>query len=168
MDNGQNINGAGAYGGFGMKSLHPKEGTESHNDIATRRLKNRERQRRYRARKRLEADRKRAPPTNKSSLPQVQHEQTGNHYTTISLLPAKRNWKKDARRAHETLSTSISSVAAQNIASQMLCLASGSIPEPPMEWKLHAEDPLGLPTGEQCKMYLSRRDWKSEARNKPK
>ncbi|KAK9144523.1 hypothetical protein Sjap_004426 [Stephania japonica] len=52
--------------------------------VMARRLKNRERQRRYRARKRLEADLKRAQEVRE---------------TFVTRVHCKRNWKEDARRA---------------------------------------------------------------------
>ncbi|KAL6008373.1 hypothetical protein ACLOJK_033882 [Asimina triloba] len=63
-------------------------------ELMTRRLKNRERQRRYRARKRLEADIVRnAQHPNPPLHHQIQQHPRG-------FIRARRDWKKDARNAH--------------------------------------------------------------------
>lgn len=100
----------------------------SNNDIMTRRLKNRERQRRYRARKRLEAERNRDQTSQVLEfrgnnthtpvyLPQDSHivsqrKNAGSSTQAIDIpiidtpqnfasrVHCRRDWKKDARRAH--------------------------------------------------------------------
>lgn len=78
-----------------MKPIYESEQTESfRNNVVARRLANRERQRRYRERKRMEADkRKKTTPENLSTVKQQR--------TTIpidsSIKKCTRDWKKDAR-----------------------------------------------------------------------
>lgn len=85
-----------------MKPLGQREDSRSPPDLMTRRLKNRERQRRYRARKRLEADMKKASCiTNQPSPLQVNVQQVNGIISNfVSRIYCKRDWKKDARRAH--------------------------------------------------------------------
>lgn len=172
MENAQNMNATGTQDNFVVKPLDSNERSRSRSDIMTRRLKNRERQRRYRARKRLEADTKKAYVMSQLATPQVEPEPNGNHNNYITRMPCKRNWKKDARRANAcknlegTPTTTVVSDVALNIESQTVCLAPGIIADPPLERKIHCENSLSMPSSEIHKTKLGRRDWKAEARNK--
>ncbi|XP_047326783.1 uncharacterized protein LOC124930488 [Impatiens glandulifera] len=76
-----------------MEPMYEREQTESfRNNVVARRLANRERQRRYRERKRMEADkRKKTTPDN--------HSQQRNTIiiNDSSTKKCTRDWKKDAR-----------------------------------------------------------------------
>ncbi|URD89051.1 hypothetical protein MUK42_28163 [Musa troglodytarum] len=137
-------------------------------DIMARRLKNRERQRRYRARKRLESDMKR-------SCLLVQHTALENEtqvdFTTVQFnsceisFPSETNgniaaavmakgcvysgrkWKKDAREAH-----------------------ASKEPENILHWSLV---PMRSPSESETSLchrihQTSRRNWKADARSKSK
>ncbi|XP_026662263.2 uncharacterized protein LOC103711765 [Phoenix dactylifera] len=135
-------------------------------DIMTRRLKNRERQRRYRARKRLEADMKKSclhallPSETQSNgifinvnpyqfvLPLEAHS-NGDTFTYEARVYSGRKWKQDARRAHllqELMDPSnVPSVPPPHLI------------KPPLEAGSNLECHTN-PTG--------KRDWKADARNK--
>lgn len=137
-------------------------------DMIARRLKNRERQRRYRARKRLEADMKKSCLLGQHALLPSEAQSNG-HFINVNpsqfVLPLEaqtngvavtyearvysgRKWKQDARRAHlfqEQMETS-------NVPGMPLCSA-----RPPLEAGSNLEchsNPAG------------KRDWKADARNK--
>lgn len=169
MDKGQNVDSPRMH-------LDQREGTKSHSDMMIRRLKNRERQRRYRARKRLEAGFKEEasvinPPTPKyiesgfneisfTNPPKQANETLSNFMTRIYC---KRDWKKDARSAHTSKQAVTSSSNAQTIGSgsQTPCLALGIRAEPPPEsegFHSNPETAVGTASG--------RRHWKADARNK--
>ncbi|KAG5540116.1 hypothetical protein RHGRI_020371 [Rhododendron griersonianum] len=100
MENEQNMNTLGTEIGFVMEPRDERDHAKSNNDIMARRLKNRERQRRYRERKRLEADMKKAPTINSSKplLLEMHVNRIPNNFVTT--VRRRRDWKKDARRAH--------------------------------------------------------------------
>lgn len=159
---------------FIANALEQKLHSRGVSDITTKRLKNRERQRRYRARKRLEADSKKASVTNQSttSPPQVEVELNGHHNGYIIHTPCKRNWKKDARKVRacknleETHTGPFISALPLDIECQPTCLAPGIMTEPPQEKQVNFENAPSLPSCETHKTKLGRRDWKAEARNK--
>lgn len=142
-------------------SLVAKTNAQSYNDIMTRRLKNRERQRRYRARKRLEADMQKSHVVCQPTLPQVELQLDGILSNGITSVLCKRDWKKDARRAHickgkeDTLNASVQSNLIITVESQTQSLTS----------KIKAEGTLERDC-ETGKAKLGRRDWKADARNK--
>ncbi|CAK7356143.1 unnamed protein product [Dovyalis caffra] len=170
MENGQIMNSSAIQDSFMMKTLDGEETSKSHNDITTKRMKNRERQRRYRARKRLEADMKKASVTNQPRPPQVEVELYRHHNNYITPIPCKRNWKKDARRAHacknleETHNAAVISALPLNIESQTVCPAPGIMMGPPQERKIHSKNSVSLWSSETGKTKFGRRDWKAEAR----
>ncbi|BBH02887.1 hypothetical protein Prudu_013595 [Prunus dulcis] len=96
---GKDMNAAQTQDSFIMKPIDQRERTRSRNDVLTRRLKNRERQRRYRARKRLEADMKKPSIIKQSPPPQVEVQMNGFVSNYVPRVHCKRDWKKDARRA---------------------------------------------------------------------
>lgn len=169
MENRPNLNATGTQDSDIMKPLEQKERFRSRNDMMTRRLKNRERQRRYRARKRLEADMEKSSVTNQSSIPQGELEINGNHNNYITRVYCKRNWKKDARRAHtckslQEASAAVISGVTLNSESQTHSLVPEVAIQPLIERKSHSENSLSMPG--ETKTSLGRRDWKAEARRK--
>ena len=136
-------------------------------DLIARRLKNRERQRRYRARKRLEADMKRSCLPGQHALLPSEAQSNGisiNVNTHQAVLPLEshtagptiayearvysgRKWKRDARKAHlfkELMDPSNVPIVPLSI-------------KPSLEAGFHLEDHTN-PTG--------KREWKADARNK--
>ncbi|MBA0788001.1 hypothetical protein Gotri_006977 [Gossypium trilobum] len=113
-------------------TLVTNSSTKSYNDIMTRRLKNRERQ-------------------------QLQLNGILNNVT--KRVHCKRDWKKDARRAHmyKAQEGSISTVETQ-----ASCLPSVD----PVGRECSSEDSPNLQNYETRKPKLGRRDWKADARNK--
>ena len=126
-------------------------------DIMNRRLKNRERQRRYRARKRLEVDRRKSCSINNSSSLQID----GIPNKCVSRVHCRRDWKKDARRAHSLkeqevilngpLVSGLTSVS-ENQATLLLCGAEAK--------NSH------VPDNSERRAIPGRRHWKADARNK--
>ncbi|KAJ9536932.1 hypothetical protein OSB04_029665 [Centaurea solstitialis] len=127
---------------------------ENDPEVIARRIKNRERQRRYRARKRQEADLKRACMINQSIQMQVDETQVKDPpLEVVTRVYSQRNWKKDARRAHilkQQQNDGCSSTSA--IADLQI---SGNQSNAIVEAREHSSKPSG-------------RNWKAEARNKRK
>ena len=167
MEDGLNMNPSGIQG-----SLVTKTNANSYNDIMTRRLKNRERQRRYRARKRLEADMQKTHVRSQPTIQQVELQLNGIINNAMAHVDCKRDWKKDARRAHickgqeDTLNASVQSTLIINTESQTPCLPSGLRAEGQLERECHSENSHNLVNCETRKRKLGRRDWKADARNK--
>ncbi|RQO84863.1 hypothetical protein POPTR_001G142300v4 [Populus trichocarpa] len=173
MENGKIINPSIIQDGFMTKTHDEEELSKSHNDT-TKRLKNRERQRRYRARKRREADTKKASVTNQPTPPRGEVELNGHHNNNITPNPCKRNWKKDARRAHacknleETHNAAVITALPFNIKSQTVCSAPGIMTGPSQERETHSKNSVSLWISETDKTKFGRRDWKAEARSNKK
>ncbi|XP_077242920.1 FAM50A-like protein [Tasmannia lanceolata] len=74
-----------------------RECSKSHHDLTARRLKNRERQRRYRARKRVVADMKNAELSNQSTSLQIEPHPGGVVTKFEARVYCHRKWKKEAR-----------------------------------------------------------------------
>ncbi|KAM6557508.1 hypothetical protein CsatB_004527 [Cannabis sativa] len=177
MENGQDC--------LSMEVVNNERGdSKNHNDIVMRRMKNRERQRRYRARKRLEEDLKKSSMpssiieqsiivhqrSTSPTLPVVEPEPQSNvvvsNYSARVLC--RRNWKKDARRAHSCKDLQVypndnlvtAPVLSSN--SQISELSSQRVSRPDMSHGVvsHATTPTMQRTGS------GRRDWKAEARRK--
>ncbi|KAB2088548.1 hypothetical protein ES319_A03G005400v1 [Gossypium barbadense] len=148
MEDELNMNPSGAQG-----TLVTNSSNKSYNDIMTRRLKNRERQRRYRARKRLEADMQKSHVLYQPTIPNAELQLNG------ILNNVTRDWKKDARRAHiyKAQEGSISTVEIQ-----ASCLLSVD----PVGRECSSEDSPNLQNYETRKPKLGRRDWKADARKK--
>ncbi|KAK9274758.1 hypothetical protein L1049_022010 [Liquidambar formosana] len=178
MENGQNVNAPKIQGSFLLKPLDQRERTKSNSDIMNRRLKNRERQRRYRARKRLEADTKKAGVINPSTPLQVELPLNGSLTHCMTRIHCKRDWKKDARRAQISKQAVTSNglvIPARMSASesQATCFPYAMQaepplppPPPPLESEIHSDKPSSLDNLERDRITLGRRSWKSEARNK--
>ncbi|KAM7525422.1 hypothetical protein LguiA_015324 [Lonicera macranthoides] len=136
-----------------MKPLGQREDSRSPPDLMTRRLKNRERQRRYRARKRLEADMKKASCiTNQPSPLQVNIQQVNSIISNfVSRIYCKRDWKKDARRAHVPNDHEV---------------RFNGRPVPDSTSTSGSQAPVLDESEAHNRSTPSRRHWKAEARNK--
>ncbi|EEF42421.1 uncharacterized protein LOC8284598 [Ricinus communis] len=171
MENGKNMNAIRAQDNFIMMSFEQKERPRSRSDIMTCRLKNRERQRRYRARKRMEANMKKASVPNQSARSEEHLEHNGNINNYRIIVHCKRNWKKDARKAHacksleEVPSASMISALGLNSEIQTHCLTPLTVVESPLERNNHSENSLSFLSSEMTSK-IGRRDWKAEARRK--
>ncbi|CAI9772444.1 unnamed protein product [Fraxinus pennsylvanica] len=157
--------------------------TRNHDDLLNRRLKNRERQRRYRARKRHETDLKKALTSNQSTPVQYQKVSTENQSTPLqvkvsqnvtspdSVTPVhcQRDWKRDARRAHANTEQEIKYRTPSNSGTLTLCggpsLQSGLKVVSQMNSGIQSSDPIPEDNTTQ-RSVPSRRHWKAEARNK--
>lgn len=167
MENSKNMNVTGTQESSVMKPLEQRQRTRGHLDIVTRRLKNRERQRRYRARKRLEAEIKKSYVTNESTLPQVELQQNGIHNPSMTRVHCKRDWKKDARRAHAIkVQQVIPNGTVNSSESQTSNMPFGVKAEPLLEIECHSEITNGLVNSETHRTIVGRRDWKADARKK--
>ncbi|GFS32569.1 hypothetical protein Acr_00g0023260 [Actinidia rufa] len=144
-----------------MVPLDHKDHEKSINDIMNRRLKNRERQRRYRARKRLEVDRKKSCSINNSSSLQIEMQIGGIPDKCVSRVHCRRDWKKDARRAHSLkeqeviLNGALVSGLTSAIKNQATLVLCGD----------EAKNSHVLDDSER-RAIPGRRHWKADARNK--
>lgn len=151
-----------------MQTLEQREVSTSLNDIMIRRLKNRERQRRYRARKRLEADSKKSLILKQSSMPQAEMEFNVSQNNLEKRILCKRDWKKEARKAHihkaedDMINSCVKASVTKISENQITCLPSRSDGEVPAERESHLDNSLSY------EMYnkFGVRDWKASARNK--
>ncbi|KAG8382485.1 hypothetical protein BUALT_Bualt05G0082200 [Buddleja alternifolia] len=159
MDNGQNSD---TYRMDGSLVLHLENESMTHpDDILVRRLKNRERQRRYRARKRHEADLRKSSSVDQStplhyqqmpaellSVPvQVDISMNLTPPDCLTRVHCQRDWKKDARRAHIHKKQEIGSIESDTS-------TPGGSPAP------------SLDNNVEHRVQSSRRHWKAEARNR--
>lgn len=144
--------------------------TKTHNDIMIRRMKNRERQRRYRARKRVEADTKKSSILDQSPPP-LEPQLNGVISNYTPRVHCKRNWKKDARRAHilegseVTPNGYVSPTVVSNRETQT-SLSSGTKAEALFERESHPDVSTNLVGYETHKARSGRRNWKADARKK--
>ncbi|CAM8883033.1 hypothetical protein QQ045_020493 [Rhodiola kirilowii] len=148
------------------------------------RIKNRERQRRYRARKRLEADSTKADTTIQQPqafivMPEAKGEEAQKELTRVpakdmSRTYCKRDWKRDARLAHLSRQPASGSTSSTNspagssfesVAPHLLLQLRG---ESLIDSGFHVEDPSSHDDTETKTSAPIRRDWKAEARNKTK
>ncbi|XP_062073623.1 uncharacterized protein LOC133777884 [Humulus lupulus] len=177
MENGQNMNTSQTQDHFSMELVNERDDSKSHNDIVMRRMKNRERQRRYRARKRLEEDLKKsgmpsiieqASTSPTSPIVELEPQSNGILSNYSARVQCRRNWKKDARRAHTSKDSevypndSLITVPVFSSDSQVLDVsgtkAEFSRPDIGLDVVSHA-----TPTQ---RTISGRRDWKAEARRK--
>ncbi|GLT81253.1 hypothetical protein SLA2020_526470 [Shorea laevis] len=167
MEDGMHMNQMGIQG-----SLMIKTDAKSYDDVMNRRLKNRERQRKYRARKRLEADIQKSHVLNQSTVRQVslQHNDIVNN--CMKRVHCKRDWKKDARRAHicrgqeDTSNFSVQPAIMITAESQILCPSSGIKVDGMLERELHSDNSCSLGNFEVTNTKPGPRDWKADARKK--
>ncbi|GAB4834739.1 hypothetical protein Ancab_033003 [Ancistrocladus abbreviatus] len=139
-----------------MESDDQNKQSKSLDDIMYQRLKNRERQRRYRERKRLQEEIKKASLINQSTPLQLEAPPSGSLHHCKTRVHCVRDWKKDARRAH-----------AQALASQhQACyLASGTEgAEPDLKSEVPSAVSPNPDDSEKLRTKAGRRDWKTEAR----
>ncbi|PIN04863.1 hypothetical protein CDL12_22596 [Handroanthus impetiginosus] len=178
MDNGQ-ISDNFRMDGSLVLHHDEKEAVRSADDILVRRLKNRERQRRYRARKRQEADLKKASLVNQQphytqipadflSVP-VEVDISVNVTTPdcLTRVHSRRDWKKDARRAHIHKKQEIGSIIPS---SGVLRPGGSSVSFPESGFKEDLQSSLSntpiQDNNATHRLQPSRRHWKAEARNK--
>ncbi|KAK1306951.1 hypothetical protein QJS10_CPA10g01172 [Acorus calamus] len=120
----------------------------SQDEIEARRLKNRERQRRYRAKKRLEAYKTNTHPSNQLVSTQTE-PQNGSAFKFVARVHCTRNWKKDARRAHSAKAPEDMQIVP--------------IEELSCGVEVHLNNP---PSSSSHRETGGRRHWKADARNK--
>jgi len=149
-----------------MKSVDQRVRSKGRNDLMTRRLKNRERQRRYRARKRLEAETKKPFVIEETAAMKVEQPPNGNHNNNrITRIYCKRDWKKDARHAHllkhQQMNRSIDPPTISKVSSLTIGNKSETVPEKEIQ-----SESSGIVSTETPRVVLSRRNWKAEARRK--
>ncbi|MED6126816.1 hypothetical protein PIB30_082126 [Stylosanthes scabra] len=164
-----------------MKSIEQRARSRGRSDLMTQRLKNRERQRRYRARKRLEADTKKPFVVQETPAVQVELQPSGNHNSFkaqpnenrnnfMTRIYCKRNWKKDARRAHllkhQDANGSIDHSSTLTSVPEIACLAIGNKTESTLEREVHFGSSGVVNNETPTRGPLGRRDWKAEARRK--
>ncbi|XP_074317790.1 uncharacterized protein LOC141653826 [Silene latifolia] len=145
-----------------MESPNPNEIGISFNDVMNRRLKSRERQRRYREKKRIRTDSSKLCGTQQSSQMQMIVLPTDVPVVeAVTRVHCKRDWKKDARRAHlhtvkqETMSNGIASTGLSLPGAEQLPNFHSGTSE--------SEKPSNT---ENVRSKLGRRNWKAEARLK--
>ncbi|KAI5327612.1 hypothetical protein PRUPE_5G036500 [Prunus persica] len=168
---GKDMNAAQTQDSFIMKPIDQRERTRSRNDVLTRRLKNRERQRRYRARKRLEADMKKPSIIKQSPPPQVEVQMNGFVSNYVPRVHCKRDWKKDARRARvseypEVTPNGCAVLTPMSTSESQTVLLSGTTAEPLLDSETHSEISVNQNNFEMHRPKLCRRDWKADARKK--
>lgn len=158
-----------------------KEASRSPDDILVRRLKNRERQRRYRARKRQEADLRKASSVDQSTPLHYQQMHTdflcvpleveisvsGTVPDYLTRIHCQRDWKKDARTAH--IHKKQETCPWNNGGTVIAAGSSATF----VDGGGHQENPLSnlsntpvLDNSATHGLQSSRRHWKAEARNK--
>ncbi|KAM7256009.1 hypothetical protein ACFE04_011750 [Oxalis oulophora] len=144
-----------------------EDGRDMNADIAIRRMKNRERQRRYRAKKRLEAENRKSAIIRQSNFSQAalqpdsktlstfsqELQSNSNLNAFVTRILCTRKWKKDARNAHKLDGHRESRAGCTGLESML-------------EMKIEHENPSSPITCVTTKTVLARRDWKSDARNK--
>ncbi|KGN60386.1 hypothetical protein Csa_000782 [Cucumis sativus] len=141
------------------------------NDIMTRRLKNRERQRRYRARKRLEEEIKKASTAKQPIQTGTYFQPNGIANNPLTRVHCSRNWKKEARSANISRGVEEGSCNSSNMAaktstseSQLQCVPSNV--DPQLETPSHSKTPAEQLVSETAKKVFGRRNWKADARKK--
>lgn len=168
MENGKDMDATGIQDSFMVKPLVQRQHSTGRHDVMARRQKNRERQRRYRARKRLEAEIKKSCVINQSALTQVDLDQNGVHSPCMTQVHCKRDWKKDARRVHTSEDHQVihNDVVTLTSESQTPCLPSGIKAEPSFGRECHSVISHSLVNSETPRTITGRRDWKADARRK--
>ncbi|KAL8520424.1 hypothetical protein ACS0TY_011084 [Phlomoides rotata] len=154
-----------------------KEAVGSPGDILVRRLKNRERQRRYRARKRQEADLRKASSVDQST-PSPHYQQLPTEIVSVPVevdisvnitspdfstrVHCQRDWKKDARTAHIHKKQETCPVGPTN---SVTTTPSAECGLPADLQSSSSSIPIVDNSVTQGSQY-NRRHWKVEARNK--
>ncbi|GAB4857830.1 hypothetical protein Ancab_015736 [Ancistrocladus abbreviatus] len=141
-----------------MESYDQNKLSKSLDDIMYQRLKNRERQRRYRERKRLQEEIRKASMINQSTSWQVEPPLKGALDHCVTRVHCVRDWKRDARQAH---------AQALAIEYQVSNLASGTkAAEQDFKSEIPSAVSFGLDASEKLRARVGQRDWKTEARMK--
>lgn len=153
-----------------MKSVDQREhSTKGCGDLVTRRLKNRERQRRYRARKRLESGTTDSFDVEQTAAMQVELQPNRNRNNFVTRIYCNRDWKKDARRAHLTkrreMHGSIDHSMTPVNVPEVTCLGTGNKSETMLD-RENQSGSSNIGYNETPRTVLCRRDWKAEARRK--
>lgn len=166
MENNQSA--AGIQDKSMMKSVDQRGRSKGRSDMVTRRLKNRERQRRYRARKRLETETKKPFVVEETPTLQLELRPTENHNNFMTRIHCNRDWKKDARRAHVAKPQEINgyidpSPKLANIP-VVTCSAAGNKSETMLERENQSGTSSMVNNETTPRIVLGRRDWKAEAR----
>ncbi|KAI3905097.1 hypothetical protein MKX01_017343 [Papaver californicum] len=169
METGHCINILKAPDNSSVKLPYQREVRRSHEDILARRAKNRERQRRYRARKRLETDMKKVFSTNQ---PNSLSLQIPNRSGFINRVLFHRDWKEEARQVHVSEEPEISQ--AEPPLASLNSLGHENLSTLPSENKKQLEEKKELKPEQQLNGNVrganqathNRRDWKMAARNK--
>lgn len=163
MENGQSV--VGAEGSLIMNTLDQRHLS---NDIMARRLKNRERQRRYQARKRLEADMKKSSVLNHPTTEQGDLQLNGSLSKSVACVYCKRDWKKDARRATKSrdqecaLNGFVKPFLLTTESQSIFPSENKAVAQAPVEWESRPSlSPVNFETNET---KVGRRDWKADAR----
>ncbi|KAF6136093.1 hypothetical protein GIB67_000497 [Kingdonia uniflora] len=146
---------------YAMKPLDQRDHSRIDNNIMVRRLKNRERQRRYRARKRLETEMKGANLMKTPTPLTVVSQHNGFISKCITRVHCKRDWKEDARKAYKHKEPGISVDVSKLPSEDQPAHIS------PSEIKVKFEPQVeSLNDDESNGVIHGRRDWKMAARNK--
>lgn len=162
MENSQNMSASQGKDSISMKSVDQRE------RMMTRRVKNRERQRRYRARKRLQADMERGSMLNQSSP--VPMDLQLNEVCCATRVYCKRNWKKDARghasqeqfKSAEPVMLAVPLVNESESPNLLTEMKAKQL----LENEMQSENSHNLDSREANGTVHRRRDWKADARNK--
>lgn len=155
-----------------MEPSDLSNGSNTLNDVMYRRLKNRERQRRYRQRKRIQTDASNAHVTNQSSQMQIVSLPTnGTVEKFVTRVYCKRDWKKDARRVHAANADATSSGLPSNCQSlssenHMPRVSLGMQEEQTLKNEGPSENYSRPSDSVNMINKRKRRDWKAEARQK--
>ncbi|XP_042510837.1 uncharacterized protein LOC122086170 isoform X2 [Macadamia integrifolia] len=168
MQNEYGVNSLIMQGGYVMNPLDQRQHLIGLNDIMARRLKNRERQRRYRARKRLEADMSSNYLLSQASPLQLEPQLKGGMNKCMARIHSPRDWKQDARKGQASEgqeSTSIGHLLlAPNVVKEVQ--EQAFVSEERGDGKFQSEQLVCSSLSEVNGVRHGRRDWKAAARNK--
>ncbi|XP_043694897.1 uncharacterized protein LOC122645639 isoform X2 [Telopea speciosissima] len=155
-------------GGYVINPLDQRQHLIGLNDIMARRLKNRERQRRYRARKRLEADMSSPYLLSQSTSLQLESQLKGGMNKCMTRIHCPRDWKQDARKGQASEGQESASIGlllpASNVVSEDQ--EQDFVSEEREDGKFLSEQPVCFSLSEVNGVRHGRRDWKAAARNK--
>lgn len=172
MENVQNKHVSEAESSFTMQLIDQGKDYRIDNDIMTRRLKNRERQRRYRARKRLEEEIKKGSIIKQPAQTGTYFQPNGIATNPLTRVHCGRNWKKEARNANVSKGGLDASCNSSNMSARTSASESRMQRTPPsnleqqLDTQSHSEPPTERLISETAKKVLGRRNWKADARKK--
>jgi hypothetical protein len=143
--------------------------SKGHGDPLARRMKNRERQRRYRARKRQVSGTTNSFVVEQTTTVQVEIQPNGNHNKFVSRVYCNRDWKKDARQAHlakrQEMKGSIDHSLTLTNVPEVTCLGVRNKSETMLDREIQYGT-SSVVYNETPRTVLCRRDWKADARRK--